>query len=192
MSRRSRSLSSTSSDDLSDYKDEGWRQEDNVWSTRTDRKYITFRWSSGCGTGRELYKGQVRDHSSSREGARRIDYLLILVDGEENSYKLGKDIRHFHLYADRKFTRLVAEWSRKGWVFHKEDIFEAKLPAPVALKDAQVTRNLLLTSNGIEISNSFSGGIASKLLSFHFYRSASEICGWSKDREVSSPTQARE
>lgn len=193
-SRRGRSLSSSSSDEPSDYKDEFWRDEDSLWVKRTDRKYITFRWSSGCGSGKDVYTGHVRDHMSSREGRKRVDYLVIQVDGEENAYKLGKDIRQFTLFSDKKCSRPVAEWSKLGWSFHKEDIKpESKIQTPSVSPVMQSSRSLSLSTDGIEISNSFSGGFASTLPDFYFYRSAAEICGKrDKNPDILSPTQTRE
>ena len=194
MNRRMRSFSSSSSDEPSDYKDEFWRDEDSLWVKRTDRKYITFRWSSGCGTGKDVYTGHIRDHISARENRKRVDYLVIQVDGEENAYKLGKDIRQFTLFSDKKCSRPVAEWSKNSWSFHKEDVKpESKLQTPAATPMIQSFRSLSLSSAGIEISNSFSGGIASTVPDFYFYRSASEICArQDKHTEMLSPTQTRE
>ena len=114
-------VSDSESDDDSTFKDDVWRQEDSMWIDRTDGKYVTFRWSSSCGSGKLLYSGQIIDHYSSLESGKRVDYLVIFSDGEEHSYKLGKDIRQFTIYSDKKFTKSVSEWSRAGWTFPDQE-----------------------------------------------------------------------
>jgi len=189
MSRRSRSISTSSSDEASDYKDESWRDEDFIWSKRTVNRYISFKWNSGCGSGKP-YVGQIQEHNSCRENRKRVDYLVIRVDGEDHGYKLGKDIRHFTLYADIKCSKCVGEWGKEGWSFHKDESDVSKTTSP-KMHAVKTTRNFSLASEELEISNSFCGGIASKTPDFYFYRSAAEICG-RKGSLVLSPTQTRE
>ena len=127
------------SEDLSSpgsYKDAAWLAEDNTWCERVMGRFVEFRWSSGCGSGKSVFEGKVTGHFSTREDRdryssrsvdhpdnyvlgrqpKRIDYLVIKVGQDEDSYKLGKDIRKFLIFKNKGGKGLIGAWSSKdGW-----------------------------------------------------------------------------
>jgi hypothetical protein len=113
--------SSSSETDSELYKDDAWRQEDIRMYEKCVGKYCKFRWSAGLVKGdrsKSVTVGLVTDHESSRElrtanKYRRVDYLQIEVEDSLDFYKLGKDIRKFILYADKKCERFVVGWTHK-------------------------------------------------------------------------------
>ena len=130
---------SGSSEDES-FRDESWKAEDAEWKCRVLKKYITFRWSSGCAGAKGQYCGIITGYFSESQRAsskenmitgyntsqknsafRRVDFLVIRVEDEEDAYKLGKDIRKFELFADRARTIKIESWNSKdGWTALKE------------------------------------------------------------------------